>query len=108
MHVLLRAPGEAYAAATAASARPLREYHKVILDSFEMTMSAEHYYAAIAAFRNVRKLARDFRVAEISAANARVANMLSPLPAYTSSQQLYVPQPNRNHGPNPLRRRALS
>jgi hypothetical protein len=107
MHVQLRAPGEAYAAATAASARPLRGYHKVILDSFEMTMSAEHYYAAIAAVRNVRKLARDFRVAAISAANARVANMLSPLPAYTSSQRLYVPQPNPNHDPNPLRRRAL-
>jgi hypothetical protein len=87
MHVQLCAPGEAYDAATDDTPRPLRVYHMVKLDSFDMTVSAENYYAGIAAICNVRELARDIRVAAISSAKARVANLLAPLPPYQPSQQ---------------------
>jgi hypothetical protein len=88
MHIQLCAPGRAYADATDATPRPLREYHLVPLDFFNMSYSAEQFWAGVAAFRNMREVARDIRVATITAANERFADV-SPLLSidFTPSQQ---------------------
>jgi hypothetical protein len=88
MHIELCAPGRAYADATDATPRPLREYHLVPLDHFNLSHSAEEFWAGVAAFRNMREVARDIRVTTIAAAKERFADV-SPLLSidFTPSQQ---------------------
>jgi hypothetical protein len=73
MHVHLCRPGQAYVAATADTPGPLREYHLVLLDSFDLMVTPERYYKGLAALRNLRELARQVRNDAIDAANARLA-----------------------------------
>lgn len=65
---------------TANTPHPLRVYHMVIFNSFNMTLWAANYNASIAAFRNVHELARDIRVTTISAAKAHCQLAIAAAP----------------------------
>jgi hypothetical protein len=97
LHVALCPEEHAYAAATERTPQPLREYHLVQLDGFDLFNSLAAYCARKTAIRNLREIARDVRSKVIASVNQRFQNVPSTCHIkFEVSQQGDKPEPSQN------------